>query len=84
MHIHSINIAQTRELATPDGSMETGIVKTPIQGSVRVHRLGLEGDYICDKTVHGGEDQAVYLYSLEENEWWVYQGVRVEWYFLKQ
>ncbi|MCR6650897.1 MAG: MOSC domain-containing protein [Cellvibrionaceae bacterium] len=70
MHIHSINIAQTRELAAPDGAMKTGIVKTPIQGSVRVHRLGLEGDYIGNKTVHGGEDQAVYLYSLEDNEWW--------------
>lgn len=70
MHIHSINIAQTGELGTPNGLMKTGIVKTPIQGPVRVHSLGLEGDYIGNKTVHGGEDQAVYLYSLEDNEWW--------------
>lgn len=37
---------------------------------MRVHRLGLEGDYIGNKALHGGEDQAVYLYSLEDNDWW--------------
>jgi MOSC domain-containing protein YiiM len=70
MRIHSINIARTRQLDTPKGPKKTGIVKTPVAGNVRIHKLGVEGDYIADKNVHGGEDQAVYLYSAEDNAWW--------------
>ncbi len=70
MHIQSINIAQTKELNTPSGVQKTGIVKTSIPGPVKIHKLGLDGDFIANKTVHGGEDQAVYLYSAEDNQWW--------------
>lgn len=70
MHIHSINIARTRQLSTPSGPKKTGIVKTPVAGTIRIHTLGVTGDYIADKKVHGGEDQAVYLYSAEDNLWW--------------
>lgn len=70
MHIQSINIAQTRHIETPTERKKNGIVKTPVQGPIKIHKLGLEGDYIANKTVHGGEDQAVYLYSTEDNDWW--------------
>lgn len=70
MHIQSINIAQTRHLKTPTERKKTGIVKTPVRGPIKIHKLGLEGDYIANKTVHGGEDQAAYLYSAEDNAWW--------------
>jgi MOSC domain-containing protein YiiM len=70
MHIQSVNIAQTRQLDTPTESRKTGIVKTPVNGPIKIHKLGLEGDFIGNKTVHGGEDQAVYLYSAEDNDWW--------------
>ena len=70
MHIQSINIAQTPHLETPTERKKTGIVKTPVQGPIKIHKLGLEGDYIANKTVHGGEDQAVYLYSAVDNAWW--------------
>jgi MOSC domain-containing protein YiiM len=49
---------------------KTGIDKRPVDGPVRVHRLGLDGDSICDTVNHGGVDQAVYAYASEDTEWW--------------
>jgi len=37
---------------------------------VRVGKLGLAGDTICDTVHHGGLDQAVYAYASEDTEWW--------------
>lgn len=50
--------------------VDTGIFKQPVQSSVRVNKLGIEGDFIADLKHHGGPDQAVYLYSLEDYHWW--------------
>lgn len=70
MRIQSINIAQTRQLETARGLKKTGILKAPVSGPVKIHKLGLEGDYIGNKKLHGGEDQAVYVYSAEDYAWW--------------
>jgi MOSC domain-containing protein YiiM len=51
----------------------TGIHKRPVDGPVRVGRLGLAGDTICDTVNHGGPDQAVYAYASEDTEWWQQQ-----------
>ncbi len=48
----------------------TGIVKKPVQRSVHVGTLGLEHDFIGDFTHHGGPDQAVYVYTLEDYAFW--------------
>jgi MOSC domain-containing protein YiiM len=48
----------------------TGIDKRPVDGKVRVHRYGLEGDRVLDTRVHGGIDQALYAYAREDAEWW--------------
>ncbi|MGC4110974.1 MAG: MOSC domain-containing protein [Nocardioides sp.] len=48
----------------------TGIDKRPVTGPVRVEPLGLVGDVILDTVNHGGLDQAVYAYALEDLEWW--------------
>ncbi|MEM7304998.1 MAG: MOSC domain-containing protein, partial [Pseudomonadota bacterium] len=70
MKIESINIAKPIEIDYAGRKVETGIYKTPVSQSVVVSKLGLDGDHIIDKSVHGGEDQAVYLYSQDDNEWW--------------
>ena len=49
---------------------ETGIFKKPRKGPVRLTSLGLFGDVQVDKKHHGGVDQAVYLYSWSDYEWW--------------
>jgi MOSC domain-containing protein YiiM len=48
----------------------TGIDKRPVAGPVRVEPLGLVGDSILDTANHGGLDQAVYAYALEDQQWW--------------
>ena len=50
--------------------VQTGIFKVPVEGRVAVGELGLEGDVQADRRVHGGEDQAVYAYAIEDVEWW--------------
>jgi MOSC domain-containing protein YiiM len=52
---------------------KTGIDKRPVDQPVRIGRLGLAGDTICDTVNHGGLDQAVYAYASEDTEWWQQQ-----------
>ncbi|MCZ2814980.1 MOSC domain-containing protein [Modestobacter sp. VKM Ac-2984] len=49
----------------------SGIRKSPVEGRVAVHRLGLEGDVQVNRKHHGGEGQAVYAYAQEDADWWV-------------
>lgn len=48
----------------------TGIYKVPVEGSVRVRRLNLEGDGQADLSVHGGTTKAVYAYPVEHYSFW--------------
>jgi len=73
MKIISINIAKPERLKIPDTDIQTGIYKKPIHTKVRVTKFGIEGDTIVDQNVHGGLDQAVYIYSKEDYEWWSQQ-----------
>lgn len=66
--ILSVNIANPEPIATKSG--QSGIFKRPQAGSVDVGKTGLAGDAIVDLANHGGEDQAVYLYSSEDYDWW--------------
>ncbi len=50
--------------------MESGIVKSPIEGRVRVEGVNVGGDRQADLRVHGGPDKAVYAYGDEDYRWW--------------
>ncbi|MGN6242048.1 MAG: MOSC domain-containing protein [Motilibacteraceae bacterium] len=52
----------------PDGA--TGIDKRPVDGPVRLARLGVDGDAVLDTEHHGGPDKAVYVYAVEDLRWW--------------
>lgn len=73
MHVLSVNVGEGRELPASGKSIPTGIYKAPVQNAVWVGRLGLSGDFVGDTRHHGGADQAVYLYSAEEYDWWTEQ-----------
>ena len=73
MKLISVNVGKQETLDTPNGAVQTGIMKTPISGSVDIDELGIEGDAIVDTRVHGGADQALYLYSQEDYDWWAGQ-----------
>ena len=72
MRVVSVNIASITENASPTfgSKVKTGIYKKPQSGRVKVDSSGLEGDVICNSKHHGGADQAVYAYSIEDYMFW--------------
>ena len=51
----------------------TAIDKQPVEGPVKVGRLGLYADVQADRKHHGGEEKAVYVYSAEDAQGWAGQ-----------
>ncbi len=70
MQLDSVNLGEERILQHKDRVEHTGIFKFPVEGSVQVTKLGLEGDVILSKKHHGGPDQAVYIYGGADYAWW--------------
>ncbi len=73
----AVNLAHVIDTPVPGGGehrdtkpTRTGIDKRPVEGPVRVEPLGIVGDSILDTASHGGLDQAVYAYALEDQQWW--------------
>jgi len=65
-----VNVAEVRTLQRRGRAVRTGLWKQPVQGRVKVHALGLEGDVNADKRYHGGNQKAVYAYAGEDIAWW--------------
>jgi MOSC domain-containing protein YiiM len=61
----SLNLAVDRTLPFGGREVRTGIFKAPAAGRVHLARLGLEGDFQADLSVHGGPEKAVYVYPSE-------------------
>jgi MOSC domain-containing protein YiiM len=70
VQILSVNAANPVTIQLDGGPVITGIYKKPVIGKIQVTRFGIDGDNIVDMKVHGGLDQAVYLYHQEDYEWW--------------
>lgn len=70
MKLLSVNIGKQETLDTLNGAVQTGIIKKPVATKIVVTELGILGDAIVDTSVHGGFDQALYLYSQEDYDWW--------------
>lgn len=70
MKIVSVNISSGDSIPLAGQLVDTGIYKKSVLTPTHVGKLGLAGDHIADLKHHGGPDQAVYLYSLEDYEWW--------------
>lgn len=73
MKLLSINVGQPRAHQVSGKPNQTGIYKLPTTEPVHVGRLGLAGDHILDVQSHGGPDQAVYVYSAQDYDWWAEQ-----------
>lgn len=69
MRVVSVNAGRPEPMRIGARVIETGIRKRPVE---RGHAgpLGLEGDAVVDTANHGGPDQALYLYSVEDYEHW--------------
>ncbi len=67
----SINITSVVHQGEWTGSEgRTGIDKRSVGGSIEFKNNGVAGDRIIDTNVHGGFDQAVYAYAIEDAQWW--------------
>ena len=81
MRILSVNVALPREVTWQGKLVTTGIFKEPIEKSVMLRTLNLEGDGQPDLTVHGGVSKAVYAYPSEHYDYWRIElpGVDLPW-----
>ncbi len=70
MQLVSINIAEKAKRVSSGSKSKTGIFKDTLLKKALITGRGVEGDTIADLSVHGGADQAVYLYSAEDYAWW--------------
>jgi len=64
-------VCRVHQLLDDAGSVGvTAIDKRPVEGPVKVRKLGLHGDVQADRAHHGGEDQALYAYSEADADYW--------------
>ena len=69
MNVVSVNAGRAEELRVGARTVTTGIRKAPV-GHGYAGALGLVGDVVADQENHGGVDQALYLYSVEDYAFW--------------
>ena len=70
MKLISLNTAQPKTVMINNEPVSTAIYKLPVQRSVWLAKMGLNGDGQADKAVHGGEHQAIYSYPFEHYAYW--------------
>ena len=70
MKLLSINISEPKKIMFNGKELVTSIYKMPVEVSVDVGQLGIEGDRQADLRVHGGYDKAVYAYSHKHYAYW--------------
>ncbi len=72
----SLNRSSVQTLITAQGVVPSAIRKRAVDGELRVHELGVDGDEQADLSVHGGPAKAVYAYPSEHYPFW--QTVRAQ------
>jgi MOSC domain-containing protein YiiM len=65
-----VNVGGVRTVDVGDGTVETAIWKSPVEGRVPLRGVNVSGDDQADRSVHGGEHKAVYAYAWEDTLWW--------------
>jgi MOSC domain-containing protein YiiM len=70
VRVLSINVGQPRTVQYDGARVRTGIFKDPVEGPVRLTRLGFEGDGQADRRYHGGPTRAAYVYPHEHYAHW--------------
>ncbi|MEA2507659.1 MAG: hypothetical protein QOH48_2277 [Actinomycetota bacterium] len=68
--IESVNVGRPRTVQFRGKPVTTAIWKSPVPGPVRAEGVNLTADDQADRTVHGGEDKALYAYASEDYRWW--------------
>ncbi|QWZ06529.1 MOSC domain-containing protein [Nocardioides panacis] len=66
----SVNVGRPVTATWAGSKRRTSFRKHSVDGPVRVHELGLEGDQVADTKHHGGVFQAVYAFAQEDLDLW--------------
>ena len=70
MRIVSVNVGTPRHFTLNGRDYTSAIWKHPVEGRIEVAGVNVVGDDQADRTVHGGNDKAVYAYATEDYAWW--------------
>ncbi len=70
MKLLSVNVSMPKEIQHNGKTITTGIFKEPVMGHVMLRALNLDGDGQADLVGHGGTYKAVYVYSIENYDYW--------------
>lgn len=70
MKLLSVNVSLPKEVQNNGKTMTTGIFKEPVKKRVMLRTMNLGGDGQADLVGHGGIYKAVYVYSIENYEYW--------------
>jgi MOSC domain-containing protein YiiM len=70
MRLLSVNVSQPKTVPSGGKNITTGIFKQPVKGRVRLRTVNLDGDGQADLKNHGGIHRAVYVYSIENYDYW--------------
>jgi MOSC domain-containing protein YiiM len=68
--VESVNVALVRNGEWAGRIGRTGIDKRPVVGEVLLSPRGVAGDTVVDTRRHGGRDQAVCAFDLEDLDYW--------------
>ncbi|HEY2604223.1 MAG TPA: MOSC domain-containing protein [Thermoleophilaceae bacterium] len=69
--MEAVNVGTPRAIERSNGTVETSAIwKSPVEGRVPLRGVNFDGDDQADRRVHGGPDQAVYAYAIEDTEFW--------------
>jgi MOSC domain-containing protein YiiM len=66
----SLNAGKPGPLPYRGRTVQSGIVKTPVEGPLRLDHAGLEGDAQADLAGHGGPDRRACVYPVEHRPYW--------------
>jgi len=70
MKVLSVHVGSLQEMLRNGKKIRTGIFKRKTEGSIKVTRLGLEGDDQANKKLHGGIYKAICVYPSEHYDFW--------------
>ena len=73
MRVISVNVGREETIDHGNRRFTTGIRKRPVESAVFIGAEAVAGDTISDKKHHGGADQVVYAYSMDDYDWWATQ-----------
>lgn len=66
----SVNVGSPREVEWQGKTIRTAVWKEPVEGPAMARRINIDGDDQADRTAHGGEHRAVFVYQIDSYRYW--------------